>query len=87
MSKINVIQSKGKIVIEIPIEYLKQSQEEERFDPYKIVDEEGMIDWIENNIVTWGRSNSEDSAFQLFLEATFDEAYDQDEDWIEDTCY
>jgi hypothetical protein len=75
--------SKGKVVIEIPIDLLKHTQEW-REDSIKIRNKKEMSDWVVENILEWGGNQDLGStAFEDFIDAMFIEALENGEEWLD----
>jgi hypothetical protein len=75
--------SNGSILIDIPIELLKWTQEQ-REDRLKIHNKKNMSEWVRDNILDWGGNDDIGStAFEDFIDAMFIEALEWGEEWLD----
>ena len=71
------------IIIELPIDLLKFSQEN-RDDKLKINNKEQMVNYIVNNILEWGgNADIGSTAFDDFIDAMFIDALEFGEYWLD----
>lgn len=78
----------GKVIIEIPIDFLVVTQENRDDIPYKILDKKAMGDFVAENILEYGGDYETGlTAFHILVDGLFDEAFENGEDWLESEEY
>lgn len=74
----------GKVIIEIPFDFLVVTQENRDDMPYKIVDKKAMEGFVAKNILEYGGDSETGlTAFHMLVDGLFDEAFENGEDWLE----
>lgn len=74
----------GKVVIEIPVDFLVVTQEHRGDSPYKILDQKAMGEYVAKNILEYGGDSETGlTAFHMLIDGLFDEAYENGEEWLE----
>ena len=81
MDNVSIKVDKDKLVIEIPINELIQSQEDRQIG-YKIVNTEKMLDWLKENLLKC-QGDRWELALDQFVDNVFNHAYASAEGWLE----
>jgi hypothetical protein len=72
------------IIIEIPIDLLKWTQEQKNEDRLKIHNKQEMAKYVQDNLLDWGGNDDIGStAFEDFIDTMFNDALENGEEWLD----
>jgi hypothetical protein len=88
MSKVEIMSARvegGKIIIELPIDFLTITQKYRSDLSYEVNDEISMANYVAENILTYDEEEDGTTAFHKLVDGLFDEAYESGENWLDET--